>query len=316
MISLRSFLVFITLLVAVSAGTSPEGVAFLTKKAAEEGYVERFAVGMVSPTRALNGIDWNGMFFRWNVSKILTLIVFVFCFVPVVTILELLHSHPVWCTRVSKENCFVRANPRNQLSLPNLPTSSHILFPIWKKPTELSPGTSSDKKAKINTPCVCHYSGTLIDGTEVSYGSDADFLGSTHFIKTISSPHSFVLFPNQFDSSYKRGQPLTFAPNQVIKGWTEALQLMDEGAKVHWWSSCAILLISLDNYIRWLTFLLCLALLFIIVGALHSLRVGLRRPWGRWSHSWWGCFGLYPPIARDQALSNRKNCCRWAVDVQ
>ena len=40
MISLRSILVFITVLVAVSAGTTPEGVAFLTKKAAEEGYVE------------------------------------------------------------------------------------------------------------------------------------------------------------------------------------------------------------------------------------------------------------------------------------
>ncbi|KAL3762084.1 hypothetical protein ACHAWU_003823 [Discostella pseudostelligera] len=44
------------------------------------------------------------------------------------------------------------------------------------------------------------YSGALIDGTE-------------------------------FDSSYKRGQPLTFAPNQVIRGWTEAMQLMKEGAK-------------------------------------------------------------------------------------
>ena len=57
MISLRSFLVFLTLLVAVSAGTSPEGVAFLTKKAAEEGYVERFTYGGVSPTRVLTLID-------------------------------------------------------------------------------------------------------------------------------------------------------------------------------------------------------------------------------------------------------------------
>mmetsp|Transcript_8111 Transcript_8111/g.12850 ORF Transcript_8111/g.12850 Transcript_8111/m.12850 type:complete len:154 (-) Transcript_8111:228-689(-) len=65
---------------------------------------------------------------------------------------------------------------------------------------ELKPGSGSSKRAKVNTPCKCHYSGTLIDGTE-------------------------------FDSSYKRGQPLTFAPNQVIKGWTEALQLMEEGAK-------------------------------------------------------------------------------------
>lgn len=33
-----------------------------------------------------------------------------------------------------------------------------------------------------------------------------------------------------FDSSYKRGQPATFRCNQVIKGWTEALQLMPEGS--------------------------------------------------------------------------------------
>jgi FKBP-type peptidyl-prolyl cis-trans isomerase len=47
---------------------------------------------------------------------------------------------------------------------------------------------------------VCNYKGTLIDGTE-------------------------------FDSSYKRGQPATFGVGQVIKGWTEALQLMPVGSK-------------------------------------------------------------------------------------
>jgi len=35
----------------------------------------------------------------------------------------------------------------------------------------------------------------------------------------------------EFDSSYKRGQAATFAVNKVIKGWTEALQLMKEGSK-------------------------------------------------------------------------------------
>jgi len=34
-----------------------------------------------------------------------------------------------------------------------------------------------------------------------------------------------------FDSSYARGEPTAFAPNQVIKGWTEAMQLMVEGDK-------------------------------------------------------------------------------------
>ena len=47
---------------------------------------------------------------------------------------------------------------------------------------------------------VCNYRGTLIDGTE-------------------------------FDSSYKRGQPATFPVGRVIKGWTEALQLMPVGSK-------------------------------------------------------------------------------------
>jgi FKBP-type peptidyl-prolyl cis-trans isomerase FklB len=46
----------------------------------------------------------------------------------------------------------------------------------------------------------CNYRGTLINGTE-------------------------------FDSSYKRGQPTTFGVGQVIKGWTEALQLMPVGSK-------------------------------------------------------------------------------------
>ncbi len=34
-----------------------------------------------------------------------------------------------------------------------------------------------------------------------------------------------------FDSSYKRGEPAQFQPNQVIRGWTEALQLMKTGAE-------------------------------------------------------------------------------------
>jgi FKBP-type peptidyl-prolyl cis-trans isomerase FklB len=53
---------------------------------------------------------------------------------------------------------------------------------------------------KANDTVTVNYRGTLIDGTE-------------------------------FDSSYKRGQPATFPVSGVIKGWTEALQLMKVGSK-------------------------------------------------------------------------------------
>ncbi|WP_281646433.1 FKBP-type peptidyl-prolyl cis-trans isomerase [Parendozoicomonas sp. Alg238-R29] len=39
-----------------------------------------------------------------------------------------------------------------------------------------------------------------------------------------------LLNGNVFDSSYQRGEPTTFRVNQVISGWTEALQLMSEGS--------------------------------------------------------------------------------------
>jgi len=62
----------------------------------------------------------------------------------------------------------------------------------------LSAGTGP--KPTASDSVVCNYRGTLIDGTE-------------------------------FDSSYKRGKPATFPVGGVIKGWTEALQLMQAGSK-------------------------------------------------------------------------------------
>jgi FKBP-type peptidyl-prolyl cis-trans isomerase FklB len=55
-------------------------------------------------------------------------------------------------------------------------------------------------KPTASDTVVCNYKGTLINGTE-------------------------------FDSSYKRGKPATFPVGRVIKGWTEALQLMPVGSK-------------------------------------------------------------------------------------
>jgi FKBP-type peptidyl-prolyl cis-trans isomerase len=56
------------------------------------------------------------------------------------------------------------------------------------------------KKPKLTDEVTTHYRGTLIDGTE-------------------------------FESSYKRGEPANFHVNEVIAGWTEALQLMPVGSK-------------------------------------------------------------------------------------
>lgn len=63
---------------------------------------------------------------------------------------------------------------------------------------ELAAGTG--KSPKATDTVTVNYRGTLIDGKE-------------------------------FDSSYKRGTPATFPVSGVIAGWTEALQLMKEGAK-------------------------------------------------------------------------------------
>ncbi|TMP36050.1 FKBP-type peptidyl-prolyl cis-trans isomerase [Pseudoalteromonas rubra] len=43
--------------------------------------------------------------------------------------------------------------------------------------------------------------------------------------------HGTLINGNVFDSSYERGQPAEFPVNGVIKGWTEALQLMSVGSK-------------------------------------------------------------------------------------
>ncbi|MBX2931802.1 MAG: FKBP-type peptidyl-prolyl cis-trans isomerase [Chitinophagaceae bacterium] len=55
-------------------------------------------------------------------------------------------------------------------------------------------------KPTLQDTVVCHYRGTLINGLE-------------------------------FDNSYSRGEPITFPVTGVIKGWTEALQLMPQGSK-------------------------------------------------------------------------------------
>ena len=71
-------------------------------------------------------------------------------------------------------------------------TGSGLMYKVLKEGTGKKPTATSQVK--------CHYEGTFADG-------------------------------QVFDSSYKRGEPAVFGLNQVIKGWTEGLQLMAEGAK-------------------------------------------------------------------------------------
>ncbi len=71
-------------------------------------------------------------------------------------------------------------------------TESGLQYKIVTKGEGTKP--SKTDRVKVN------YAGKLIDGTE-------------------------------FDSSFKRGKPVTFAVNGVIAGWTEALQLMETGSK-------------------------------------------------------------------------------------
>lgn len=69
---------------------------------------------------------------------------------------------------------------------------SGLQYEVITEGTGAKPGATS----KVN----CHYHGTLINGTI-------------------------------FDSSVQRGKPATFPLNQVIKGWTEGVQLMATGSK-------------------------------------------------------------------------------------
>jgi FKBP-type peptidyl-prolyl cis-trans isomerase FklB len=76
-----------------------------------------------------------------------------------------------------------------------------IVLPSGLQYEVLRSGSDPESSSpKAGTPCVCQYEGTLVDGTV-------------------------------FDSTYDRGKPATFAPNQVIPAWSEALQLMREGDK-------------------------------------------------------------------------------------
>ncbi|MCR5003958.1 MAG: FKBP-type peptidyl-prolyl cis-trans isomerase [Bacteroidales bacterium] len=73
-----------------------------------------------------------------------------------------------------------------------------VVLPSGLQYKVIKKGTGA--KPKATDQVVCHYEGTLVDGTK-------------------------------FDSSWDRNQPAQFGLNQVIPGWTEGLQLMNEGSE-------------------------------------------------------------------------------------
>ncbi len=81
---------------------------------------------------------------------------------------------------------------KNKLRTGVRSTSSGMQYEIIKDTT--------GEKPSVTDSVTCHYRGTLVNGTEI-------------------------------DNSYVRGQPMTFAMKGVIRGWTEALQLMSVGSR-------------------------------------------------------------------------------------
>ena len=98
----------------------------------------------------------------------------------------------------SRKTCRPRRVEKNKAFLEENKKKDGVV--TRQRPPVQGPEAGTGKTPKATDSVTVNYRGTLIDGTE-------------------------------FDSSYKRGQPATFPVNGVIPGWTEALQLMKEGAK-------------------------------------------------------------------------------------
>ena len=101
-------------------------------------------------------------------------------------------------TRKSQEQAAKAKEEGARFLAENAKKEGVVTLPSGLQYQVLREGTG--KKPKATDQVRCHYEGTLINGTV-------------------------------FDSSYKRGEPAVFGLNQVISGWTEGVQLMQEGAK-------------------------------------------------------------------------------------
>ena len=128
MMSFRSIFLFLVLAVAaVSAGTNQEGLAFLARKANEDGVV-----------KLDSGMMYKGM----SITVTITTTILGPKFTTIMRKKDLVYSqsHVVYLLLI-------------------------LLAHEINKQIELKAG-AGDKRAKIGTKCSCHYAGTLLDGTE------------------------------------------------------------------------------------------------------------------------------------------------------
>lgn len=101
-------------------------------------------------------------------------------------------------TKLQQEKLEINKKAGEEFLAINKGKAGVVTLPSGLQYQVLTQGTGA--KPTADDKVKCHYHGTLINGTV-------------------------------FDSSVQRGQPATFGVSQVIQGWVEALQLMEEGAK-------------------------------------------------------------------------------------
>ncbi len=118
----------------------------------------------------------------------------------VIAIIALLVVFFIYRTVSGGKNAQVNIEMGNQFLVENSQKEGIITTASGLQYQVLTAG-HGETHPQANSTVTVHYQGTLLDGKE-------------------------------FDSSYKRGEPISFRLNQVIKGWQEGLQLMVEGEKV------------------------------------------------------------------------------------
>ena len=108
-----------------------------------------------------------------------------------------------------------------------------VTLPCGMQYKVLGKGRGTARSPKLNSPCLCHYRGFLIDGTEFdsSYDRYESCTSNPRVQPHLCCKRRFnsLAHPLRCDPLCASGQPFEFVPASMIQGWTVALQLMSEG---------------------------------------------------------------------------------------